>query len=97
MPKPRLKLVSPTNKNRTVVMPARLANREYRQREYLTPSEVERLIEAARKNRWGHRDATMLLTCYRHGLRASEEGRFTLEPTAPSIRTGMRRAPPVTM
>ncbi len=41
-------------------------------REHLTPHEVERLIEAAGKNRHGHRDATMVLLAYRHGLRASE-------------------------
>ena len=29
-----------------------------RPREYLTPKEVERLIAAARQNRYGHRDAT---------------------------------------
>jgi integrase len=29
-------------------------------------------MNAARKNRWGHRDATMVLVAYRHGLRASE-------------------------
>jgi type 1 fimbriae regulatory protein FimB/type 1 fimbriae regulatory protein FimE len=40
--------------------------------EYLTEAEVERLMNAARKNRWGHRDATMTLVAYRHGLRASE-------------------------
>ena len=34
--------------------------------------EVERLLKAAGKNRWGHRDSTMLLVAYRHGLRASE-------------------------
>src|SRR6266550_3934808 len=40
---------------------------------YLTGREVEKLIEAARKHgRWGHRDATMILVAYRHGLRASE-------------------------
>jgi integrase len=50
----------------------RLANSEYRSREHLTPSEVEKLIEAAKTNRYGHRDATMLLVAYRHGLRASE-------------------------
>jgi integrase len=33
---------------------------------------VERLIKAAKKNRWGHRDATMVLVAYRHGLRVSE-------------------------
>jgi integrase len=41
-------------------------------RRYLTEREVERLIEAAKRNRHGHRDATMVLVAYRHGLRASE-------------------------
>src|SRR5262245_13130599 len=44
-----------------------------RTRRYLTGREVEKLIEAARKHgRYGHRDATMVLLAYRHGLRASE-------------------------
>jgi site-specific recombinase XerD len=44
-----------------------------RTREYLTGAEVEALMVAARKSsRWGHRDATMVLIAYRHGLRASE-------------------------
>src|ERR1700757_5433404 len=43
-----------------------------RTREYLTGKEVEKLMEAARKSRYGHRDATMILIAYRHGLRASE-------------------------
>jgi integrase len=44
-----------------------------RTRRYLTGREVEKLIEAARKHgRYGHRDATMILIGYRHGLRASE-------------------------
>jgi integrase len=38
----------------------------------LTPDEVEALIEAAKGNRYGHRDATMILLTYRHGLRAAE-------------------------
>ena len=29
-------------------------------------------MAAARRNRWGHRDATMILVAYRHGLRVSE-------------------------
>jgi type 1 fimbriae regulatory protein FimB/type 1 fimbriae regulatory protein FimE len=41
-------------------------------RRYLIEREVERLIEAAKSNRHGHRDATMVLVAYRHGLRASE-------------------------
>jgi len=44
-----------------------------RTREYLTEAEIERLMAAARKgSRYGHRDATMILVGYRHGLRASE-------------------------
>src|SRR5258706_11553644 len=39
----------------------------------LTTAEIERLMAAARKSsRYGHRDATMILIGYRHGLRASE-------------------------
>jgi integrase len=69
--KPHLKLVPPNIVNRAVT-PTRLPNSEYRSREHLTPSEVEKLIEAAKTNRYGHRDATMLLVAFRHGLRASE-------------------------
>ena len=69
--KSHLKLVRPTPENRAVA-PTRLANSEYRSREHLTPTEVEKLIEAAKTNRYGHRDATMLLVAFRHGLRASE-------------------------
>jgi integrase len=42
-------------------------------RKYLTEREVDTLMAAARKHsRYGHRDATMILIGYRHGLRASE-------------------------
>lgn len=50
----------------------RRPNSAFRSREHLTETEVGKLIEAAKRNRYGHRDATMLLTAYRHGLRASE-------------------------
>jgi integrase len=44
-----------------------------RTRNYLTAAEVETLMAAARKfTRYGHRDATMILIAYRHGLRACE-------------------------
>ena len=71
MAKSHLKLVAPTIKKRTVT-PRRPKNDDVRSREYLTDQEVERLQENAKANRWGHRDATMILVCYRHGLRASE-------------------------
>ena len=71
MVKSHLKLVTPTTVKRTVT-PRRLPNASLRTREHLTEAEVERLIKAAGKNRWGHRDASMVLVAYRHGLRASE-------------------------
>ena len=71
MIKAHLKLVTPTIVNRTVT-PTRPPNADLRTREYLTEAEVERLMTAARKNRWGDRDATMILVAYRHGLRVSE-------------------------
>jgi type 1 fimbriae regulatory protein FimB/type 1 fimbriae regulatory protein FimE len=43
-----------------------------RDREHLTELEVDRLIKAAKDNRWGQRDATMILIGFRHGLRVSE-------------------------
>ena len=66
-----LALVAPTPVMRTVT-PMRKANAKYRSREHLTEREVEKLIDAARENRHGHRDATMVLIAFRHGLRASE-------------------------
>jgi integrase len=50
----------------------RRPNAETRTREYLTAAEVESLMEATKSNRRGHRDATMILVAYRHGLRAAE-------------------------
>ena len=72
MRKSHLKLVKPSTEKRTVSPGGRPKNAEVRTREYLTPAEVERMLEAAKLNRWGHRDATMLLVAYRHGFRASE-------------------------
>jgi type 1 fimbriae regulatory protein FimB/type 1 fimbriae regulatory protein FimE len=67
-----LALVSPTNEKFTVRLPKRKPNAEYRSREHLTEQEVERLIAAVKGNRHGHRDATMVLIAFRHGLRAAE-------------------------
>jgi integrase len=71
MVKSHLTLVAPATEKRTVT-PKRRRNADLRTREYLTEAEVERLLKATRGNRWGHRDGTMILVAYRHGLRASE-------------------------
>jgi integrase len=61
MAKQRAKASTPSTENFTV------------QRRYLTEREVEKLMNTARKlSRHAHRDATMILVAYRHGLRASE-------------------------
>jgi type 1 fimbriae regulatory protein FimB/type 1 fimbriae regulatory protein FimE len=63
----------PTPENGKVAPPRRLANRERRTREHLTPQEVDKLINAASHvGRYGHRDATLILLAYRHGLRVGE-------------------------
>src|SRR5215467_12308995 len=69
--KSRSRASAPTTVKRTVP-PVPLPNAEYRTREYLTEREVERLMKAAGNSRHGHRDATMILMSFRHGLRASE-------------------------
>ena len=66
-----LRLVTPAIVKRTV-SPKRPPNGDLRTREYLTEAEVERLMNVAKRNRWGHRDPTMILVAFRHGLRASE-------------------------
>ena len=49
-----------------------MPNAELRPREYLTVAEVEAMIKAAKAGRHGHRDATLVLIAFRHGLRAAE-------------------------
>lgn len=49
--------------------PRKRPNTECRSREFLSPAEVEKLMEAAQGvGRHGHRDATMILIAYRHAL-----------------------------
>jgi hypothetical protein len=72
-----LRLTSRATENRTVApaTPLRRPNSELRTREHLTPAEVEKLIEAAKQNRWGHR-ASATRNWRRIGSRISG-GRFT--------------------
>ena len=63
----------PNTINGKVIPPRRLKNKERRSREHLEEHEVEDLIASAgRQGRHKHRDKTMLLIAYRHGLRVSE-------------------------
>jgi integrase len=55
------------------IPPRRTKNLDRRTREYLTPAEVEKLLQASGKvGRHGARDRTLILLAYRHGLRVSE-------------------------
>ena len=75
MTKPRLPLVTPSTVFGPVTRgnpPQRRPNAASRDREYLKKEEVEKLIAAAGKSRYGLRDQTLVLIAYRHGLRVSE-------------------------
>jgi len=55
------------------IPPRRTKNLDRRTREYLTPAEVEKLLQASSKvGRHGARDRTLIFLAYRHGLRVSE-------------------------
>ena len=88
MKKPRLAVVRPSTVYGTDRQgpPRKRPNVELRSREYLTNAEVEKLIAAAGSNRNGHRDATMILIAYRHGLRPVEA--VTLRWDAFDFRNG---------
>jgi integrase len=97
MEKPNLRLVAPTTENRTVT-PQRPPNAELRTREHLTADEVEKLIGTVRQNRYGHRDALMVLLSYRHGLRAAEVvdlrwGAGRLQNRIPALRRAKNGTP----
>ena len=64
----------------------------------LTADEGEKLIEAAKANRYGYRDALMVLLAYRHGLRAAEVvdlrwGAGQLQNRNPAHPQGQERHP----
>jgi type 1 fimbriae regulatory protein FimB/type 1 fimbriae regulatory protein FimE len=55
-------------------VPLRRPNAELRTREYLTQAEVTAIIERAKQNRQGHRDATMILIAFSPGAMAFRLG-----------------------
>lgn len=58
----------------------RCKNEDYRQREYLTPKEIELLLKAAKDDeKHGHRNYCLILLAYYHGLRAFEVCSMTWE------------------
>ena len=84
MGKSHLKLVAPTTENRTVTTPRRRPNAELRTREYLTGAEVEKLIEAAKGNRYGQRAADAspgTVLCLRSGSYSTVMFRSSSLPT----------------
>ncbi len=53
--------------------PKRVRNADVRTREYLTPDEVNALMKATKTmGRHSHRNETLILLAFRHGLRVSE-------------------------
>ena len=53
--------------------PRKPKNADVRNREHLTPGEIDKVVAAADNlGRHGHRDKSIILVMYRHGLRVSE-------------------------
>ena len=62
----------PSQSEKPTVRTGRAKNADYRQREYLTEAEIEKLITAAGNSRNPVRDRLLILMAFRHALRVSE-------------------------
>jgi site-specific recombinase XerD len=85
--------------------PRKQKNAERRPREHLTETEVRAIAKAASKRgRHGHRDRTMILVCFTHGLRVQELvdlkwDQINLEEaflTVHRVKNGKKPKPPAT-
>jgi type 1 fimbriae regulatory protein FimB/type 1 fimbriae regulatory protein FimE len=72
MPANIVRIRQPKNSEMRPVNPVRKTNAAYRTREHLTEAEIDELLAALKRNRYGHRDWLIGLMIYRHGLRVSE-------------------------
>jgi type 1 fimbriae regulatory protein FimE len=62
----------PSRSEKPTVRGGRAKNADYRQREYLTESEIDKLVVAAGDSRNPVRDRLLILMAFRHALRVSE-------------------------
>jgi type 1 fimbriae regulatory protein FimE len=70
---PKKKHQTPISAKSKNTPPRKPKNKDCRSREYLTQVEIDKLRKAARRHgRHGHRDDTLVLLTFRHGLRVSE-------------------------